>query len=40
MLEWLQKQPWSNGKVGTTGCSSTAEYQMAVAAQGIPASRP
>jgi putative CocE/NonD family hydrolase len=37
MLEWLQKQPWSNGKVGTTGCSSTAEYQMAVAAQGHPA---
>src|SRR5947207_10153722 len=25
-LEWMQKQPWSNGKVGTTGCSSTAEY--------------
>ncbi|HEY6548841.1 MAG TPA: CocE/NonD family hydrolase, partial [Vicinamibacteria bacterium] len=37
MLEWLQKQPWSSGKVGTTGCSSTAEYQMAVAAQGHPA---
>ncbi|HEY6547678.1 MAG TPA: CocE/NonD family hydrolase [Vicinamibacteria bacterium] len=37
MFEWLRKQPWSNGKVGTTGCSSTAEYQMAVAAQGHPA---
>ena len=37
MLEWLKKQPWSNGKVGTTGCSSTAEYQMAIAAQGHPA---
>ena len=37
MLEWLKKQPWSSGKVGTTGCSSTAEYQMAVAAQGHPA---
>ena len=37
MLDWLQKQPWSSGKVGTTGCSSTAEYQMAVAAQGHPA---
>ena len=34
MLDWLKKQPWSNGKVGTTGCSSTAEYQMAIAAQG------
>ncbi len=36
-LEWISKQPWSNGKVGTVGCSSTAEYQMAVAAQGHPA---
>ncbi|HEY0997622.1 MAG TPA: CocE/NonD family hydrolase [Gemmatimonadaceae bacterium] len=36
-LEWLSKQPWSNGKVGTLGCSSTAEWQMAVAAQGHPA---
>ncbi|HRB11578.1 MAG TPA: CocE/NonD family hydrolase, partial [Vicinamibacteria bacterium] len=33
-LEWMRSQPWSNGKVGTTGCSSTAEWQMAVAAQG------
>lgn len=33
-LEWMKSQPWSNGKVGTTGCSSTAEWQMAVAAQG------
>ncbi len=36
-LEWIAKQPWSNGKVGTTGCSSTAEYQMGVAALGHPA---
>jgi uncharacterized protein len=36
-LEWLSKQAWSNGKVGTTGCSSTAEYQMAVASLGHPA---
>jgi putative CocE/NonD family hydrolase len=36
-LAWLSSQPWSNGKVGTTGCSSTAEYQMAVAALGHPA---
>ena len=33
-LEWMRSQPWSNGKVGTTGCSSTAEWQMAVASQG------
>jgi putative CocE/NonD family hydrolase len=37
MLDWIQKQPWSSGKVGTTGCSSTAEYQMAIAAYGHPA---
>jgi putative CocE/NonD family hydrolase len=36
-LEWISRQPWSNGKVGTTGCSSTAEYQMAIASQGHPA---
>ena len=36
-LAWLSSQPWSNGKVGTTGCSSTAEYQMGVAAMGHPA---
>ena len=37
LMEWISKQQWSNGKVGTTGCSSTAEYQPAVAAQGHPA---
>lgn len=31
-IEWFASQPWSNGKVGLIGCSSTAEYQMAVAA--------
>jgi len=36
-LTWIQRQPWSNGKIGTTGCSSTAEYQMAIAATGHPA---
>lgn len=36
-LDWMSKQPWSNGKVGTIGCSSTAEWQMAVAAMGHPA---
>jgi len=36
-LDWIAGQPWSNGKVGTIGCSSTAEWQMAVAAQGHPA---
>ena len=36
-LNWLSSQPWSNGKVGTTGCSSTAEYQLGIAAMGHPA---
>ena len=36
-LAWISKQPWSNGKVGTIGCSSTAEWQLAVAGQGHPA---
>ncbi len=36
-MAWISKQAWSNGKVGTTGCSSTAEYQMAVASLGHPA---
>jgi putative CocE/NonD family hydrolase len=37
-LEWLSKQPWSSGRIGATGCSSTAEYQMAaLGASGHPA---
>ncbi len=35
-LEWMTSQPWSNGKVGTTGCSSTAEWQPGVASLGHP----
>ena len=35
-ISWMTAQPWSNGKVGTIGCSSTAEWQMAVAAMGNP----
>ncbi|MFS4415117.1 CocE/NonD family hydrolase [Maribacter sp. 2307ULW6-5] len=34
---WMKDQPWSNGKIGTYGCSSTAEWQMAVAALDHPA---
>ena len=34
---WMSEQPWSNGKIGTLGCSSTAEWQMAVAALDHPA---
>ncbi len=36
-ITWIASQPWSNGKVGTIGCSSTAEWQMGVAALGNPA---
>ncbi len=36
-LTWMSSQPWSNGKVGTIGCSSTAEWQLGVAAQNPPA---
>ena len=36
-LKWISAQPWSNGKVGTIGCSSTAEWQMGVASLGNPA---
>lgn len=36
-LKWIARQPWSNGKVGTIGCSSTAEWQLAVAALDNPA---
>jgi len=35
-VAWMIKQPWSNGKVGTTGCSSTAEWQLGVVARDIP----
>jgi len=35
-MDWMAKQSWSNGKVGTIGCSSTAEWQMGVAALGNP----
>jgi uncharacterized protein len=36
-LSWIAAQRWSNGKAGLIGCSSTAEWQMAVASSGHPA---
>src|SRR5690606_1763198 len=36
-LTWLAEQPWSSGKVGTLGCSSTAEWQLQLAATDHPA---
>lgn len=35
-FSWIKDQSWSNGKIGTLGCSSTAEWQMAVAALDHP----
>ncbi len=36
-LTWIAEQTWSNGKVGTLGCSSTAEWQMGLASLDHPA---
>ncbi|MCS4436191.1 CocE/NonD family hydrolase [Aquiflexum gelatinilyticum] len=36
-FRWMAAQPWSNQKIGTIGCSSTAEWQMAVASLNHPA---
>ena len=36
-LAWIVEQPWSNGKVGTIGCSSSAEQQWRMAANNHPA---
>ena len=35
-VEWVAKQPWSNGKVGMTGLSYLAAVQQAAAASGAP----
>lgn len=35
-FSWMKDQKWSNGKIGTLGCSSTAEWQMAVGALDHP----
>jgi putative CocE/NonD family hydrolase len=36
-VDWITKQPWSNGKVGALGCSSTAEEQHRLNSAGHPA---
>jgi predicted acyl esterase len=36
-IDWLARQPWSNGKVGTAGCSSLGESQLLAAAARHPA---
>lgn len=36
-LQWITKQPWSNGRIATYGCSSSAENQMKLASLNHPA---
>jgi len=33
-FDWMSTQPWTTGKVGLIGCSSTAEWQLNVASRG------
>jgi uncharacterized protein len=33
-FDWMSGEPWSSGKVGLIGCSSTAEWQLNVASRG------
>jgi uncharacterized protein len=35
-VEWLTSQPWSNGKLGSAGCSSLGEAQLLMAAARPP----
>ena len=35
-VDWVVKQPWSNGKLGTFGCSSSGEQQWPMAASNHP----
>jgi len=36
-LDWISGQSWSNEKIGTIGCSSTAEWQHGLASMNHPA---
>ncbi|PIQ36868.1 MAG: hypothetical protein COW59_10155 [Lysobacterales bacterium CG17_big_fil_post_rev_8_21_14_2_50_64_11] len=36
-VNWIVEQPWSNGKVGTFGCSALGELQFALARANHPA---
>jgi putative CocE/NonD family hydrolase len=38
-VSWLVHQPWSNGKIGSFGCSSSSENQWALATMNHPAHR-
>lgn len=36
-LDWIARQKWSNGRVGTMGCSSSGDNQIPLAAERHPA---
>ena len=36
-IDWIAEQDWSDGSVGTLGCSSSAEWQLSLAAENHPA---
>ncbi len=36
VLSWIESQPWSDGKVGTIGCSSSAEVELPLAMANPP----
>lgn len=36
-IDWISKQPWSNKRVGTLGCSSSGDNQLPLLAQRHPA---
>ncbi|MCF8227405.1 MAG: CocE/NonD family hydrolase [Bacteroidales bacterium] len=36
VVDWIVKQSWSNGKVGTYGCSSSAEHQLGMSTTDHP----
>jgi uncharacterized protein len=38
-IDWIVTQPWSNGRVGTWGCSASGESQLALARSRHPAHR-
>jgi putative CocE/NonD family hydrolase len=39
VLDWIARQPWSTGKVGTFGCSALGETQMVLGARNHPGHR-
>ena len=36
-MDWIVRQPWSNGRIGTVGCSAAGESQLVLAAAMHPA---